>query len=72
MKDLVEILKEISRGGIQERVIIVLDEERSELGEFIEKYTKEYLRKLNAREVSHNDLFMQWEIKVKEKNNERK
>lgn len=66
MKNLIDVLREISNGGINERYIIVLNEKRTELGDFVEVHGKDYLRKLEAIEVSHNDLFMQYEIKVQE------
>ena len=70
MKNLIEVLREISNSGINEKCILILNEKRTELGDFIETHDKKYLRKLEVIEISHNDLFMQYEIKVKEIKNE--
>lgn len=65
-KMLVEVLRELSNTIFPRTCRLKLNEEWLELGKFVDKYGKDYLRKLKVKEVRLNDLFMEYEIIVEE------
>lgn len=68
MKKLTEVLVEISRNGMSERCLICTEEnirKRIPLEEFLQEH-KANIKNFDVIMCSHNELMMQWEIRVKE------
>lgn len=72
MKNLVQVLNEIAKGSPREGCYILVegqDEKYMSLSKFIDIHTKDNLKNFEVSQCNHNDLMMQWEIRVKEINN---
>lgn len=69
MKNLVHILNEIAKSSPREGCYILIegqDPKYISLSKFIDIYTKDNLKNFEVSQCNHNDLMMQWEIRVKE------
>lgn len=68
MKKLTDVLVEIAKSGVNERCLICTEEDvrkRIPLEEFLREH-KGNIKNFEAIMCSHNELMMQWEIRVKE------
>ena len=68
MKKLTDVLTEIAKSGVSERCLICTEDDvkkRIPLEEFLQEH-KANIKNFDVIMCSHNELMMQWEIRVKE------